>query len=120
MKYEIKEKNGHNYIYLSANGARISTVQEGLDLMALCWEHEIGKLLIHGDRLADDFYILQTGLAGELLQKFTNYNISAAIVMDPEVQGLRFTELMRESKCGHTFSAFPSEAEATDWLFGNV
>ena len=40
------------------------------------------KLAIDKKAVTEDFFILSTGLAGEILQKFTNYHIKAAFYGD--------------------------------------
>ena len=55
-----------------------------------------GGLLIDESQLGPDFFDLRTGLAGEVLQKFTNYRVRLAIVIaDAQAYGGRFSELVR-------------------------
>lgn len=67
----------------------ISTAQDILDifgnLIATDCEHIIiyeGNLIIYEGNLHADFFDLKTRLAGEVLQKFSNYRVKLAIVGD--------------------------------------
>ena len=70
-----------------------------------------------GDDLGPDFFNLQTGLAGELIQKFVNYRVRVAIVLPtPDSYGDRFSELAYEHATHPTVRFVRSFAEAKDWL----
>lgn len=48
--------------------------------------------------LSDDFFELKTGLAGEILQKFTNYQLKLAIIGDfSQVESKSLRDFIRES-----------------------
>ncbi len=54
-----------------------------LDLMATAqYETECNKIILNKENICDDFFDLRTGIAGEVLQKFTNYGVKFAIVGD--------------------------------------
>ncbi|MDR3446849.1 MULTISPECIES: DUF4180 domain-containing protein [unclassified Dyella] len=76
-----------------------------------------GGLVLTEQDVSPDFFRLATGLAGELFQKFTNYQIPVALVIqDFSSYGERFAELAREH-AHHTAIRFVhSVDEATDWL----
>lgn len=61
----------------------IKDVQSALDLLATVW-YETGSnyLIITKESITEDFFVLSTRLAGEVLQKFINYNIKVAITGD--------------------------------------
>ncbi len=55
-------------------------VQSALDpAMTVKYEAGTARLAIDKRVIAEDFFILSTGMAGEVLQKFINYHIKAAI-----------------------------------------
>jgi hypothetical protein len=67
------------------------------DAIAACLSSE-GLILTEGD-LAQEFFDLRSGLAGELFQKCINYNVRLAIVLpNPEAYGERINELAYEHK----------------------
>ena len=62
---------------------RIETVQDAIDLMANAqYLGESNKLVIFKESLLEDFFDLKTRFAGEILQKFSNYNVQLAIIGD--------------------------------------
>lgn len=60
----------------------IKSAQDGLDLLGNVYYAGFEKLVIHKQNITDDFFELKNGLAGEILQKFSNYRISLFIVGD--------------------------------------
>jgi hypothetical protein len=61
----------------------ITDTQSALDLMATV-KHETGcdRIAIQKSSITEDFFVLSTGLAGEILQKFVTYHVKLAIVGD--------------------------------------
>ena len=57
----------------------ISSVQDALDLIS---EAGSNRIIISKDNLHPDFFVLSTCLAGEILQKFSNYGFYLAIIGD--------------------------------------
>jgi DNA-binding PadR family transcriptional regulator len=115
----IKELRGKRYLHLTGGGSPIGTEQDAIDIIALCVEHDTNAVLLDGGALSDDFVRLRTGLAGAVLQKFVNYNIKAAAVVEhgrqfPE----RFREMISEYRNGNTFRVFTDPEEAVEWLLG--
>lgn len=67
--------------------------------------------------VGNDFFDLRNGLAGEVFQKFVNYNFQAAFVL-PEDHGYgdRVTELIRDHRRHSVVRFFRSVEEAISWL----
>ncbi len=84
---------------------QITEIQDALDLMANAQYHgKSNTLIIDKDCLIDDFFDLNTNFAGNLLQKFSNYNVRLAIVGNIEVyfRSKPFKDFVYESnKNGH-------------------
>jgi hypothetical protein len=79
-----------------------------------------GGLLLDESQLGADFFDLRTGLAGEVLQKFTNYRVRLAIVIaDAQAYGGRFSELVREHRTHNAVRFFETEQRARQWLTYN-
>ncbi len=82
MQYKILGR-AKDIALLESAEPRIVDVQSALDLiMSAQYETGCRKLILHKSRFAPDFFILSTGLAGEVLQKFINYHVKVAIVGD--------------------------------------
>jgi len=81
---------------------------------------ENGGLLLDEKHLSAEFFDLRTGLAGEVLQKFTNYRARLAIVVaDASAYGSRFSELIYEHRTHKSVRFFSSEQLARQWLTYN-
>lgn len=79
-----------------------------------------GGLVLDEQQLAPDFFDLRTGLAGEVLQKFTNYRARLAIVVvDDTAYGSRFSELVYEHRTHRSVRFFATEQLARQWLAYN-
>ncbi|MDF2712695.1 DUF4180 domain-containing protein [Nonomuraea muscovyensis] len=63
-------------------GEPLRSASDALDLIAAAWEAGAAWVAVPAHRLHDDFFRLRTGVAGEMVQKFTNYRIGLAIVGD--------------------------------------
>ena len=61
-------------------GSRI--VEDGLNLLGNLYFQGYDKIIIYEKDITPDFFDLKIGIAGELLQTFSNYRISLAIVGD--------------------------------------
>lgn len=114
MDYRYHEKG---YVETLAQGGTLTKEQDALDLVAGCWENQTRRLLIHAETLPPEFFQLKTGLAGQVLQKFVNYEIVAAMVVPESVlQEGRFAEMALEANRARQFHFAASEAEAVAWL----
>ena len=82
MKIQIKQVNGVKISEVISDKVLISDSQDALDLMANCGYKESRKIIIKDYNLVSDFFDLKTGIAGEILQKFSNYDVKLAIIGD--------------------------------------
>ncbi len=78
----IRQESGTVIAQIVADNIIINTLQDALDLMANCDYRGARKIIIHEKNLIADFFDLQTRLAGAILQKFSNYRMSLAIIGD--------------------------------------
>ena len=77
------EKNGILCAIVNSDIPVITDAQSALDvLMSAKFEAGTKNLVISKKLIVDDFFILSTGLAGEVLQKFINYGGRIAIYGD--------------------------------------
>ena len=57
--------------------------QSALDLMAsIRYAHHVTNIAIDKAAFSEDFFVLSTGMAGEILQKFVTYRMKLAIIGD--------------------------------------
>jgi hypothetical protein len=60
----------------------ISNAQDGLDLLGNVYYQGYDKVIIYAAQITPEFFDLRSGMAGELLQKFSNYRVQLAIAGD--------------------------------------
>ncbi|HKQ78939.1 MAG TPA: DUF4180 domain-containing protein [Blastocatellia bacterium] len=100
----------------SDSGIFIRSLTDIPDAIAACINAD--GLILTEDELAQEFFDLRSGLAGELFQKFINYNLRLAIVLpDPKAYGERISELAYEHKSHSMIRFVRTKDEAEAWLF---
>ena len=83
MIIEKVEKNNVICAVVIDNDKVITDVQSALDiLMNAKYDAGTKNIVIDKKLIGEDFFILSTGLAGEILQKYTNYGGRIAIYGD--------------------------------------
>lgn len=77
------ERNGAIIAQIETEEALITDVQSALDLMATVrYETGADRMILPKAALDERFFALSSGLAGDILQKFVNYQLKVAIVGD--------------------------------------
>ena len=96
----------------------ITDIQSGLDLIMTA-KYEAGTNLIAIDKSAvtDGFFVLSSGLAGEILQKFINYQAKIAIYGDySKYTSKPLKDFIYESNKGNDIFFVDSKEEAINYL----
>lgn len=83
MQIEKLIKNNKVVAHITASDIVINDVRSAIDtIMSAQYEAETKNIAISKNLIADEFFILSSGLAGEVLQKFINYRSHIAIYGD--------------------------------------
>ena len=83
MTIEKMEQDNKILALVTGNEKIITDVQSALDVaMSVKYDINTNKIIIDKKVIAEDFFILSTGLAGEILQKYINYDVKIAIYGD--------------------------------------
>ena len=83
MTFTIIEKNGIICAVVNSDEPVITDAQSALDvLMTAKYDAGTKNIVISKELITEDFFILSTGLAGEILQKYINYGGRIAIYGD--------------------------------------
>jgi ribosomal protein S18 acetylase RimI-like enzyme len=92
----------------------ITDAQSALDLMATVkYETGCDTIVIPKETVAENFFVLSTGLAGEILQKFVTYHVKLAIIGDySHYTSKPLRDFIYESNNGCHFFFVGTEAEA--------
>ncbi len=82
----------------------LRNVEEGMNLMADFYYQGFDGIILHEKNITSEFFELKSGLAGEVLQKFSNYKMFLAVVGEFDKYGSNsLRDFIRESnKAGRT------------------
>lgn len=118
MKTEIIKRNNAEIAVISSNEVLITDVQSALDLiMNVKYETGCTNIAINKEALTEDFFILSSCLAGEILQKFINYGIRFAIYGDfSKYTSKPLKDFIYESNKGKDIYFQPDVSKAVDKL----
>lgn len=73
----------NDIVVVKSNEVIIKDVQSAIDfIMTIKYETNCSKIVLNKGAIIEDFFILSKGLAGEILQKFVNYQVKLAIYGD--------------------------------------
>jgi hypothetical protein len=82
MHVEIHPTNESKIAEVISDGFVINNIEDGIDLVGNMYYQNVDKLILYEKNIIPTFFDLKTGIAGEILQKFSNYRIRLAIVGD--------------------------------------
>ena len=99
-------------------GVLITNGSSAMDLLATVhYETDCSAIVLFKKQLDESFFRLSTGLAGEVLQKFVNYQMKLGIVGDYSGYTSKpLQDFIRESNEGRQICFQPDEAAALTWL----
>jgi hypothetical protein len=81
---------------------RISSVQDAVDLLGDMYYNSCNAIVLKEIHLHPDFFRLHTGLAGDILQKVSNYQFRLAVAGDfSKYTSKSLKEFIRESNRGN-------------------
>ncbi|MEZ4991188.1 MAG: DUF4180 domain-containing protein [Saprospiraceae bacterium] len=117
MKITTHQVNNLNIAEVTAPVIFIRTVQDGLDLMGNMYYQGFDRLVLHAENITPEFFDLKTKIAGEILQKFSNYRVRLSIVGDFTVYTSRsLKDFIHESNKGKLVNFVDSLEEALERL----
>jgi hypothetical protein len=90
---------------MTSENILLNNVQDAVDLIGNCSYSGSNKIIVYQKNIAPAFFDLKTGIAGDILQKFSTYRSQLAIVGDfLTVESKSLRAFMYESnKTGHIF-----------------
>ncbi|MCM3132716.1 DUF4180 domain-containing protein [Paenibacillus polysaccharolyticus] len=121
MNIQQINKNGVSIAYVTNNETLISDVQSALDLMATV-RYEVtdcNLIIVNKSEVSEAFFDLKTRLAGEVLQKFINYQTKIAIIGDYSgYTSKSLKDFIYESNNGNDIFFVSDEHQAVEKLSG--
>jgi hypothetical protein len=101
MEILVHTINNEKIIEIISDIPVIIEPQDVLDLIGDLYSRGTNKIILQEIHLAAEFFDLKTKLAGEILQKFSNYNFKLAIVGDfSKYKSKSLQDFIRESNRG--------------------
>jgi hypothetical protein len=83
MNIKRINQNGVKIAVIETDEIIITDVQSALDLMATVrYGTDCDRIAIPKEAIVEEFFVLSTGIAGVILQKFVNYHCKLAIFGD--------------------------------------
>ena len=112
------EENGALCVLVESDEPVITDAQSAIDLL-MSAQYDVGSkdIVIPKQLVDEDFFVLSTGLAGEVLQKYVNYGGRMAIYGDySRYTSKPLRDFMYESNKGRDFFFVSTRDEAVDAL----
>ena len=82
LMIKFSDHNGVQIAEVNDAEFQISEVQDAVDLLGDLYFNNCSSIILNECNLHPDFFKLPTGLAGEVLQKFSNYSSRLVIIGD--------------------------------------
>ena len=82
MKTEIIQFREIAITHVTSDEIIINSTQDALNIMGDAFANGSTKIMIHEENIIPAFFDLKSGIAGDILQKFSTYNLQLAIVGD--------------------------------------
>ncbi len=119
MDIVLRQHKNSKVAIIQSDSIVISDVQTAMDLMANIFYHDdCQKILIGKENICPEFFDLRTRLAGEILQKYTNYHMRISIVGDFSTVSKSLADFIRECNKGQQVFFAATQQEALEWLHG--
>ena len=117
MKIQPHQSSNTKIAEVTASDILISTIEDALNLMADIYYQGYDAMILHEATITPEFFDLKTGIAGEVLQKFSNYRMRLAIVGDfSTYESKSFNDFVFESNKNRQINFVGSVKEAIERL----
>lgn len=118
MNIEHLKENGIDIAVVSGDEIIISGTQSALDLaMSVKYTAGAERIVLDKRAICEDFFILSTGMAGDILQKFINYHVKMAVYGDySHYTSKPLKDFIYESNNGANFFFVSTKEEAIQRL----
>jgi SpoU rRNA methylase family enzyme len=82
MNIKIHETGSQKIAEVISESVVLNDLDDTLDLIAGSGMLDASSIILYKDQISPDFFDLSTRLAGEILQKFSNYRLQLAVIGD--------------------------------------
>ena len=122
MMIEVLENDAGKVAIVRSSEVVIATAQDALNLIAdVHYSFDCKGIAIEKHCVAEEFFDLRTGLAGDITQKHSNYRMKLAIWGDFSVYDSKsLRDFIYECNNGSTVFFAGDEEEALEMLFNKM
>jgi hypothetical protein len=91
----------------------IHSIEDGLNVLGNLYYQDFDRIILYEKSITPDFFVLKNGIAGEILQKFSNYRVRLAIVGEfSKYSGTSIRDFIYESNKSKQINFVNSISEA--------
>lgn len=119
MKIEISHSAGVAIAEILSDNIEVNNTEDALDILGNCSYQGADNIILHEKNIIPAFFDLKTTIAGDILQKFSTYQVRLAIVGDfSKYSSQSLKDFIYESNKGGRIYFVNTLAEATAKLAG--
>jgi len=101
MNIQSHQIGDSNIAEIISDKVLVQSTDDGLQLLGDMYYSGFDAIILHSKNITPEFFDLKTGMAGEILQKFSNYRMRLFIVGDfSQVTSKSLADFFRESNNG--------------------
>jgi len=113
MKIETHTINNIKIAEIITDEITLITTEDAIDLIGNLYYQGYDKIIIHEKSITPDFFDLKTKIAGDMLQKFTQYQMPLTIIGDfLKFKSKSLNDFIFESNKGKQINFVNSQSEA--------
>ncbi|MDR0984601.1 MAG: DUF4180 domain-containing protein [Ruminococcus sp.] len=118
MQVKITEITEIKIAFIDSEELLITDSQSALDLIVTVnYGYQSNRIVVKKTNICEDFFKLSTGIAGDILQKFSTYKAKIVIIGDfSKYTSKPLQDFIRESNKGTTVFFVNDKTEAIDKL----
>jgi hypothetical protein len=121
MELKIFEVKKQKIAEIESQEISINDTQDALDIMANAGYQGARSIILKEINLGPEFFELRTGVAGEILLKFSNYRVKLAIIGEfDKYKSKSLRALISESNRGNQIFFVPDRDTAVTRIIGQV
>ena len=117
MNIEVHQVENKKFAELRASGTVIHSTEDVMNLMGDLYYQGYDGLILHEGQVTPAFFDLKTKMAGEILQKFSNYRFPLVLIGDfSKFLSQSLQDFIRESNKGRQVNFVRTLPEALQLL----